>query len=307
MTWICNGITENLGRVLEELMIVVSDVDLTLIDPGGIESENCRHLFDVLADNNVIYGFATSRSFTSLGYVLPESLKRADFCICSDGAITLTRQSTDWLVSRRSILSGVRDILSAVFELCSSTASIFVFLDDRSDFRAEIRLSPRHLDMVAPILQGRSWSYLIPEPDISGGVLSVGVLASYRECMSLSRQVSSTFSYRDKLRVRVYEEVRIPVPDLWWCELSAWDADKGVALDAFMEKLRHRARNNSSPIIALGDGENDLGLANRADFTLCPPWANAELQRLGEVVPGVRDCQEFIRVITARLLDLVRS
>ncbi len=275
-------------------MIVVSDVDNTLVDPGGGESKSCRRLFATLRADNTAFGFATSRSYPSLTAVLPVSTKLSDFNICSDGAILLARRDGTGPVAEvvhRVCLTFPRKYLDPVARLRSRNASCFVFFDDQSGYSVAADIVPAHRESLERILQGRVLIGRVGvTPAMKSDVLSIGILDTLEDCNSFGDHMTE-LCHDWNLRVRIYPELRVPELDLYWCEFSAHGAEKSVGV----RTLCAFGNIDLSPhaLVVLGDGENDIELARMADFAFCPPWASLGMLSVCTVLNGVTNCAQF--------------
>jgi len=288
-----------------DVVIVIADVDRTLIEPGGSESDECALLFAALAAQEVSYGFATARGYPSLVSVLPRSISKAQFSIRSDGAILLAapaaaRNEPGLRVVHRCTVPDVLRVFDLVRSLRDFSAMTFAFLDDRSnyavgtedDFIGDIELST--------ILQGRPRLRLREILAVGReDVLSVGILADRLECEQFAVKLSSILKQSPDFRLRVFPEVRIPEQGLWWCEVSAELADKGAALGELV--AGGHIDLSKLPVVVLADGENDLALAEYGDLVLCPPWAAQSLKDQATVIGDVGSCANF----TKRVLDVL--
>jgi hydroxymethylpyrimidine pyrophosphatase-like HAD family hydrolase len=132
--------------------------------------------------------------------------------------------------------------------------------------------------------------------------LSVGILGPKAkcelaaECFSPGGDAASRPRY---CRIRLFDEVRVE-EDLWWCEVSAADADKGIALARLLGAGRYSC---SAPLVVLGDGSNDVGMATLADIAICPPWASETLREIGTVITNVQSCRQFVTAVSERIAN----
>src|SRR5271170_2334776 len=133
-------------------MIVLSDVDGTLISPTVPESTACLSLFELLRVNGVNYVLATSRPWASLTEVLPRTVEYAQYCICADGAITLAPIPGAPVVISRNILSPDEDIVSRVLSAKPPGCSFCIFLDDRAEFLVAGEVDSAHVEYLTYIL-----------------------------------------------------------------------------------------------------------------------------------------------------------
>lgn len=275
-------------------------MDRTLVDPGASEGAACRRFFSDLVLQGVTYGFATSRSYPSLHAVIPDSMVNAGFAICSDGAISFVRSGAALAAVNRAILSSASRVLDIVLRFRPGQASVFVFYDDRANLAVGTSIHQAHRALVRGILQGRDEVPLHSHLNNSvEAVLSVGLLASRIDCVKVAELLRTSLASTEAYRIRVYEELRYPSSGHWWCDVSAWDADKGIALDVILQSLT--MPGSLEPCVFLGDGANDVGIAKRADLVLCPPWADAALRSMAVIVQGVKDCSEFVEAVAERL------
>ena len=285
-------------------MIVVSDVDRTLVDAGGSEGEACTSFFGWLAAVGVPYCFATARSYPSLEDVLPTSIKRASGAICSDGALSLERvgNSAGMRVVRRVIFADIETLNCDVGASVSREMSKFVFLDDRSKYHVLMDPATKHAASMGPILGTRpvtvqNLGSAIDEKN----VLSVGFLGSLAECQELAVEVARCG--RKEWIVRVYEELRVHRRGLWWCDVSAQEADKANAVQALLRS--GLLTDVSGPLVVLADSDNDISLAEASDVAFSPPWSTAQLAEVTEQIPGVESCGEFITKVWERVGKLL--
>lgn len=291
-------------------MFVISDVDGTIVDPGMTEGPRARQLFRHLTSQGVGYGFASSRSLGSLADALPNSLHGAAFAICSDGALTLTRAPTGVLVvTMRALLEQPAAVLDTVSACTTAEHAIFVFLDDRFDYKVLVRAPEHHDSAIAQILGSRSRGAVGQSADVPNAVMSVGVLGTEPVVRAVAVCVRSTWSQFSDLVVRVYPEVRISDrTDLWWCDVSSARADKGQAFASLLTSHEYIPPVTippvTLPIVVLGDGENDLVIASHASIVLCPPWAHHALQEVAMVLPAQR-CEEFLAEVLSTLTDIL--
>lgn len=144
-------------RGMRSTMILVSDVDRTLVEPGGLESQVCRDFFAWLVAKRIPYCLATARSYPSLRQVLPASIRGARAAICSDGVISLYRSpdSSQFSVVYRALLRDAALVLDVLDRPSRNVLSTFVFLDDRSDYHVVLNMASEHATSVSAILNGR--------------------------------------------------------------------------------------------------------------------------------------------------------
>lgn len=285
-------------------MILVSDVDRTLLDPGSTEGPKCRELFKRAAAGGATCGLASSRALPSLREAVPHALAVSAFAVCSDGAISYRRTERNALaVVRRALLRNWSSILrSLCCDSCRNgigNASIFAFLDDRHDLRVCASVDDAHRPIIGELMQGRELVALSSLPS-DGDVLSVGVLTSEIGALTAHGLLQSV---GPGVHLRVFEELRTPGSELWWCEASSLSADKAHAFDA----LGALGSNDwIGPVVLLADGVNDVPLAERADFVFCPPWSAPPLLELATEVVQSDDCEQFLGEVSFRLGPLLR-
>lgn len=291
-------------------MLVISDIDGTLLDRGGEETDACVHLFSTLREAGVTYGFATSRPLESLTRILPVSVQGAAFAVCSEGGITAQRnEKEEWSVVRRCTLESSAAILARILQDAASEASVFAFGDDLAGFRVAVRAAQNHEEAIRSILSTRERLDLETILPIEDGVLSIGVLSS-REASLLMRSRLETpdAASSEALIIRVYEEVRVAAsPALWWCDVMPADADKAVSCAWLLCQEALSLSTARGGIILLADGENDIRLAELAETTYCPPWANSLLKQRATVIKSVANCEQFVRAVAAELMRRVEA
>ncbi len=280
-------------------MMIVADIDRTLVDAGDEETFECRALFKDLVRRGVLLGLASARSLPSVAQVLPKGYEIASFFICSDGAISFSEAKYNHHVLCRAVLNQPAQVIQRFGDIELSDSSLFVFYDERAHLAVDVALAPLHRPFLSQILQGRTCVER-GRGDLGlggSGALSVGILGSRAKCERAGAHLSTSGGNGTGTRVRVFDEIRIE-EDLWWCEVSATDADKGVALAKLLGSGRY---SGSAPLIVLGDGSNDVGMALLADIAMCPPWAAESLSAVATVVGDVRSCREFVATILEKM------
>lgn len=287
-------------------MIVISDVDKTLIDVGATEGSACRRLFAALREQGVPFGFATSRPIESVERALPFSTGLASFLVCSDGGVIVERDPRgQWQVIHRQTLSSPLELLPMILDCAPSTSSLFVFGDDRTQYSVAVRTTSDHERAAAEILGSRTRMALEDVQDKEAGVLSIAILDDQancrRACEDIERSPAMTL---EPLTIRVYDEVRVERnPMLWWCDVMSVTTDKGTACKWLLEQEEFATARRDGGLIVLADGDNDAQLVEQADIAYCPPWASHLLQGKGKVVNDVVDCEEFLTVIGPEILQ----
>ncbi|HJU09255.1 MAG TPA: HAD hydrolase family protein, partial [Candidatus Binataceae bacterium] len=240
----------------------------------------------------------------SIAEILPTGYEVASFFICSDGAISFAGAKDNYSVLDRAVLRQPTQVSQWFSDIDPFDTSLFVFYDDRANLEVDVSLAWLHSRFLSQILQGRTYVKLARE-DVGSrglGALSVGILGPKEKCELAAEQlkvIAQNKNVAEDFRVRVFEEIRI-ADDLWWCEVSALDADKGVALAKLLDCGRY---SSSAPLIVLGDGSNDVGMAMLADVALCPPWASEALSAVATVVANVRSCRQFVMAISEKIAN----
>ena len=292
-------------------MIVVSDVDRTLLDPGEVEGVITRRFFSELLHLGATFGLASSRSRPSIEAVLPAVIRDASFAICSDGALLYRRLHAGTLeVTRRALLRAPREVVNALSELRPVGTSLFIFNDDRSDLRVDVYLATAHEPLLPGILQGRPHKLVEGKSAIVAqgeDVLSIGILGTEGGTAELVEALSATDSISEHTHIRHYEDVRLLPAQLFWCDLSSIDADKGPALDYLLSSMSSESQASVHPIIALADGHNDISMVARSDVAFCPPWSDWEVRKRAKVVDGVVTCTDFLIRVGGMLDTIARS
>lgn len=272
-------------------MIVVLDIDKTLIDPGGIEGESCRSFIDsVTADNDVII-LASSRSLPSMSAGVPYALAQATFAICSDGAITAARscQGGPMVVINVVALDDAPTAVSLAnaFAEKSGSCSVFAFFGPETSYMVRATLSGEHRDSLERILNGRPFGepVMLEAPEC----LSVAVLGSEAIVENFQYDIPEGGDWF----LRIYEEVRGLHDDLWWAEVTSRSADKGAAL-GWLCAARAALMLGDPRVLFVGDGRNDISIAALADVVVCPPWADTAILSRADVVGTGKDCASFL-------------
>ena len=280
-------------------MIVISDADGTLISPTVPESSACLSLFELLRANRVSYILATSRPWVSLVEVLPRTVQNARYCVCADGAITLKPTVDGPVVIARSVLSSSDEMVSRILKARPPGSSLYIFLDDRSEFLVAGDINISHMRHSASILGSRRF---IPLSKLVGheGILSIGILGSHKQCSTLMTLLKRDNIVSRKGAVRVYPEVRISSTSLYWCDVTSSLADKRLAVVSLLADGKLGSSEEIRPVIVLGDGDNDARMARLADLAFCPPWANPAMKHIAHEIE-CKDVQEFLKVIRIRI------
>lgn len=283
-------------------MIVVSDVDGTLIDPGATEGYHCRRFFKRLAAGGSVCGLASSRSLPSLLAAVPYALAHSRFAICSDGALTYWRMSkaSDLVTVRRATLAESSEVLACLRRVpIAAPTSLFVFMDDRKDLCVFGDIKAVHESLMPRVLQGRPLNRLEKWP-AADGVLSVGLLSSRAQVVLAANLLAEATV---DVNVRIFPEHRLPDSGLWWCEVTSYAADKRHALE-FLLNTGHIDKAKV-PLVLLGDGLNDIPLAHICDRVICPSWGASTLLRLATTVVHALGSESFVKEVDERLEELV--
>lgn len=287
-------------------MIIITDVDKTLLSPGRRESATTIEIFRRANGAGALIGLATSRPLSSLRADMPTVLELADFMICADGAYTLVRAcpGDDLLLHHRNLLEEPAAIwrrLRDSIDLRDMTA--FVFLDDQTDYRVCVAGADPASEFVQSVVGARPMLTLAESTEIErllGGVegrhvLSLGVLAVRKLIEAVHHDTNEWGSH---LSVRTYPELRFGGPEKWWLDITSSNCDKFFALTRFL----HDRLEVSDRIVMLCDGENDVALATHADVVFCPPWAVASIRQLPHArTLAADDCDEFIEAAADHL------
>jgi hydroxymethylpyrimidine pyrophosphatase-like HAD family hydrolase len=280
-------------------VIVLSDVDGTLVRSGVHESSACLALFDLLRANRVEYVLATSRPWGSLCNVLPQTVEKARYCVCADGAITFEPSADGPQVINRKILLWGDEIISRILSVRPPNSSLLVFLDDRNDFSVAADVRGEHVGCLAAIIGSRR---LIALRDLkaNSGILSVGILGSSEQCEGLLRFIERDRVISRQGTARVYPEVRVRETGLHWCDVTSYLADKRIAVEHLLTEGLIGTSGKVRPIIVLGDGDNDVRMAGLAEMAYCPPWATAAMKAVAREVE-CEGIEEFLRTVEIRL------
>jgi hydroxymethylpyrimidine pyrophosphatase-like HAD family hydrolase len=283
-------------------MILVTDVDRTLIDAGARETPCCRAFFRDLRASGVTIGIASARSLPSILEVLPFCSALASFIICSDGALLFTRERGQLSVARRANVQDVDLLAQAFSESRADDSSVFVFSDDRAMLTVFGEVSSVHQRHLPEIVQDRPYVAVdLATSEQPSGALSVGVLGTRLCAEAVAHDVAAYLREANRFQhfnIRVFDEVRLP-GDLWWCDVSAAAADKKDAMSWLLAENPTVAAQRE--LVVLCDGLNDMGLATLADLALCPPWAAAPLAQVATTLAGVSSCDDFVREAGKRI------
>jgi len=279
-------------------MIVVLDIDKTLIDPGGVEGDSCRSFIDSLVAAGDTIVLASARSLPSMWAGVPYALAQATFAICSDGAVTAGRSypGAPMEVVRVVALddAAAAASLAGAFRMNNPSCSVFAFLGPGMSYNVWVTLSRDHRGSLDRILNGRPYSE--PLSSEAPECLSVAVLGSKTIVRSFQDHVPERVDWI----LRVYEEVRSLSGDLWWSEITSRHADKSEAL-AWLAASQSPRLPSDSPVLFVGDGKNDTSVAALADVVVCPQWADAAMLALANVVGLGADCATFLDDLRARM------
>lgn len=286
-------------------MIIVSDIDGTLISPGFQEDDGSLMLLEPLKRTSSQLILATSRPLCSIRQSIPRMLDASSAVIASDGAVTYQRLNGNLTICDDALLSKgeAMQIWRKIHADASlSEGCVVTFYGRDKDYTMEIdkHVLPKLADAIQAVSAGRPISENTHAPS---ACVSIVLLGYKDELLQLLRKwQSAQGSAMSSFTVRFYPETRIgfnEFGELWWLDMSSKNADKSIACANLIENMGKSMQD----VIFLCDGENDVNLASISGRVMVPSWAHEDLRALpqSELIQA-RNVSDYIAQVSTALL-----
>ncbi|MEE2681572.1 MAG: HAD family hydrolase [Planctomycetota bacterium] len=278
--------------------LIVSDLDGTLLDPGGLLSPESRQAIDELRSRGIEFILATGRTFYESQFAL-EDIRHGREMIGAAGAL-LTEVTTGRTVAR-SVLPA--DLIVRVTGMILGEGHLPQLLQDRTHSAHDYLLvgdAEVHPTMDWWLTRHGLRSdriSTIDDVDLSHTV-RVGVVGGPNELDRLTERIAEAFG--DELVVRHWEAVsEAPDQSTYLLELF----DRGVDKWTMIEQVMRRDGLRVEEVAVIGDGLNDIQMLREAGVGIAMGQANAEVKAAADRVVSSNRDEGFAEAIRG----LVRS
>lgn len=276
-------------------IMLVTDLDGTLFDELGNESRNASRLISELS----IDYFVVATARPPVKYLTSEA--HSDiviYYISLDGGLAWTHVDGGMNVIYETTMS--RKDVEFLVDLMPS--EFYAFLGSASNFDV-LYFTDKTDSFVAPILDipGEQRSIIHSKRSLAKSTLIGLPVRSISQYNSLDKVVFPEIAenYRDRIRCYSYGETRIDTK-LFWVDCVPKELSKLTALNALIQYASFDGK-----LICMGDGDNDIEMIRKADFSLCPFNAVAEVKRYCNYVSDKAGGEDFIddvvRILKAEL------
>lgn len=271
-------------------MLIVTDLDGTLLRSDRTVSPFTRRVLAQLADRGVHVGFATARSAERALSATGDLPFNAP-CVALNGAVVMRADGA--VLTERRLDPDLVDDAAAV----GASFGFDPFVSGREDGRDVLmhtdRLGPhqrRFLDQRAGDRRFRRVGALRP--------LASNLVISFFVAIDEAVPLQSALTARGWSGVSITAMDDIHLPGGRTIEIRAADATKGAALRA----IRRRLGLSVEATVAFGDQENDADLLAEAGTGVAMENAHPELRRLAHDVCACNDEDGVARWLSARFL-----
>jgi hydroxymethylpyrimidine pyrophosphatase-like HAD family hydrolase len=263
--------------VAEDVRLVATDLDGTLLDPAGRIGDRTRRAVAAARAAGVAVVPVTGRPPQALWPVI-EGVDVGPLAVCSNGAVLVD------VAGRRIIeveqIAGevagrlVASVRRAVPGILLATDSLEVFTHERRFFDGPVQ-----------------WNEVMVEvddivPAVTGGCLK---LIGRRPGLDARRLIAV-------LEAALADEARVTTSGLDWVDIGALRVTKAWAVDRVCQRLGVPVHQ----VVAVGDNHNDLPVLAWAARAMAPANAIAEVLRLAErVLPT--NAEEGVAVLLEEL------
>ena len=259
--------------------VLITDLDGTFLNPSGELPANASEFLETLDELSIDFWVATSRSPQNVCELFAP-LSRCYVAVCSDGAVTITAESTKFDVTDEVLLpvEVSRDIVRTM-RAQSPELEIFAFSGSACGFEILHSSHERRIASLEWLMKAFLDSRPIRPLKLGQDIPD----RAFESLRSLSwfapRLILEPATRRLRLAIREhpvqllhYPETRVPTAhagqdmrDYSWTDVIADGVDKATAVRKMLERER-----SDCPIIALGNGDNDAALLTAATLSFAP-------------------------------------
>lgn len=229
-------------------VLILADMDGTLLDPSGAIAECDRLAIDRFIDGGGMFGVATGRARRSVELFLPELHTSAPSIVHNGALVTDLRTGED---VRTLWLGDVgAHIVEDVLEMFPQVGIEICLPDDQFVARGNF-FSERHHKNIGLEMKLRSYKD-VPQP-----WLKLNLTADHEVLLDAREHILSRY------RKEIFAQFSLP----HYYEIMAKGASKGDSAMWLRDRLGVRPEN----FYTIGDGTNDLELVKASGINSCAP------------------------------------